>query len=396
MRTLPQLLAVLRPVLALVLVGTTVAAQQPAGPGLRTTPSPSPTPAAAITPQTILILGGTGFLGPQVVEAATAHGHQITLFNRGRTRPELFKDRPEIEILHGDRDGDLESLRAAIAAGRRWNAVVDTSGYVPRIVKDSATLLAPAIDQYVFISTISVFAEDVAPHSKEDGKLATMPDESSEEVMQYYGALKALCERAAEAAAPGRTTNIRPGLIVGPGDGSDRFSYWPLRVQRGGEVLAPGDGADPVQYIDVRDLAEFIVRSIEQRHFGVFNATGPERTLTMKELLEGCVAGVAADATAPASLVWVPADFLAEHEVAPWGDLPVWVPRGPDAGFTTLDCSKAVAAGLRFRPVADTVRDTLAWWRTLPEARRAKVRAGLSAEREAAVLTAWKERAAGS
>jgi len=345
--------------------------------------------------QRILILGGTGFLGPEVVEEATKHGHHITLFNRGKTRPDLFKDRPEIEILHGDRDGDLKSLADAIAGGVKWDAVVDTSGYVPRIVKDSATLLGPAIQQYVFISTISVFAEDIPEHSDESAKLATMPDETNEEVMQYYGALKALCEKAAEAALPGRVTNIRPGLIVGPGDPTDRFTYWPLHLQRGGEVLCPGDGADPVQFVDARDLAAFIVHCIEQRTVGVFNATGPANTLAMKDFIAGCIAGAASPSTPAATLVWVPTEFLAQQQVGPWGDMPAWVPRGPGAGITSIDCSKAIKAGLEFRPVADTVRDTLAWWATLPEARRAKPRAGLPAEREAAVLAAWKAQEGG-
>jgi 2'-hydroxyisoflavone reductase len=358
-------------------------------------------------PQRILILGGTGFLGPHVVEAARARGHSITLFNRGKTRPELWSEHPEIEILHGDRDAKkgegLNSLKAAIDAGTRWDAVVDTSGYVPRIVTDSATLLAPAADHYVFISTISVYTEALPPRTGEDGPLATMPDESVEDVQQFYGALKALCEQAAERVMPGRVTSIRPGLIVGPGDPTDRFTYWPLRFARGGEILLPGDGLDPFQVVDGRDLADFIVRCIEQGTMGTFNATGPAQTLTMKALAEACVPGTqawraasgSADASPAGVQAWVDSAFLEEQGVAPWGDLPGWVPRGPDTGITDVDCSKAIAAGLRFRPTADTVRDTLTWWETLAPERRAKPKAGMTAEREAAVLAAWKEKQAG-
>jgi 2'-hydroxyisoflavone reductase len=375
---------------------------------------PAAAPAAAPAseqpaPKRILILGGTGFLGPHVVEAASARGHQLTLFNRGKTRPELFKERPEIEILHGDRDPkegptDLKSLADAIAAGTRWDAVVDTSGYKPRVVKESATLLGPALGQYVFISTISVFADDLPAGITEDAPLATMPDETNEDVQQYYGALKALCEQAAEKAMPGRVTNIRPGLIVGPGDPTDRFTYWPVHAARGGEFLCPGDGEDPYQVIDGRDLAAFIVRCIEEGTVGVFNATGPATTLTMKAMVDGCLAGAVAHAATkdpPAAAttgtpVWADTAFLEAQGVAPWGDLPGWVPRGPDTGITAVDCSKAIAAGLSFRPIADIARDTLQWWDTLPPDRTAKLKGGsLTPEREAAIIAAWKESQAG-
>jgi 2'-hydroxyisoflavone reductase len=213
-------------------------------------------PSAADKPMKILILGGTAFLGPQFVEAARARGHVITLFNRGKTNPGLF---PDVEKLHGDRNGDLKSLE-----GRQWDSVVDTSGFVPRLVSMSATLLAPNVKQYVFISTISVFADGIKPGTAENGPLATTPDETSEDVPKYYGALKALCEKAVDKAMSGRGWIVRPGLIVGPGDKTDRFTYWPVRLARGGDVLAPGDGVDPVQFIDVRDLAEWIVLGIER------------------------------------------------------------------------------------------------------------------------------------
>jgi 2'-hydroxyisoflavone reductase len=329
-------------------------------------------------PMKILILGGTSFLGPQIVEAAKARGHVLTLFNRGKTNPGLF---PDIEKLRGDRDGDLKSLE-----GRSWDAVVDTSGFVPRIVTMSAELLAPNVKQYVFISTVSVFPPDVKPGTAEDGPLATMPDASSEDVTKYYGALKALCEKAADKAMAGRALSIRPGLIVGPGDKTDRFTYWPVRVAHGGEVLAPGDGSDPVQYVDVRDLAAWIVLGVERNLTGVYNATGPAKPLTMKKMLEGIKKGTGGDA----KFTWVSTDFLEKKEIAPWSDLPVWVP-GADGkeGFTRISDAKAVAAGLTFRPVASTAKDTLAWYKTLPADRRGKLLAGISLDKEKELLAAW-------
>ncbi|HSN91879.1 MAG TPA: NAD-dependent epimerase/dehydratase family protein [Anaeromyxobacteraceae bacterium] len=331
----------------------------------------------------ILILGGTSFLGPAIVEAARPRGHLLTLFNRGRTNPGLF---PEVEQVHGDRDGGLDALR-----GRAWDAAIDTSGYVPRLVRASAELLAPAVGRYLFVSTISVYADGIPPGSDEGAPLATVPDPSGEDVRAHYGGLKALCERAVEAALPGRTAVVRPGLIVGPRDPTDRFTYWPVRLARGGEVLAPGDGKDPVQIVDVRDLAAWMVELVERGVTGTFNAAGPARTLTMGEMLAAC--GEAAGGAA--QLTWVPAPFLEKEGVAPWSDMPVWVPAGPDAGFAQVSNARAVAAGLRFRPAAETARDTLAWWRTLPEERRAKLRAGLAPEREIEVLARWRAKRGG-
>jgi 2'-hydroxyisoflavone reductase len=328
----------------------------------------------------ILILGGTGFLGPHLVENARARGHAITLFNRGKTHPELF---PDVEKLRGDRDGKLDALK-----GRKWDAVIDTSGYVPRIVKLSAELLAPAVRQYVFISSISVYPDDVKPGADESTPVQELTEPGSEEVRKHYGALKALCERAAEAVMPGRTTNVRPGLIVGPGDPTDRYTYWPVRIDRGGEALAPGTPEDPVQYVDARDLAAWIVQTIERGTVGVYNATGPERRLGIGTMLASCRKA----SPAPAGLRWVPEKFLEEHKVSAWSDMPVWT--GASGGFSSIDCTKAIRAGLRFRPADDTAKDTLAWWKTLPEDRRKKLRAGLSAEREQEVLAAWKSRGA--
>ena len=334
--------------------------------------------ARASSPKKILILGGTAFLGPQVVDAARARGHVLTLFNRGKTNPGLF---PDVEKLRGDRDGDLKSLE-----GRSWDAVVDTSGFVPRLVTMSASLLAPNVKQYVFISTISVFAEGIKPQTAENGPLATMPDETSEDIGKYYGALKAACERAAESAMAGRAWNVRPGLIVGPGDKTDRFTYWPVRLAKGGEVLAPGDGTDPVQFVDVRDLGAWIVLGIERGLVGVYNAVGPETKLTMKGMLDGIKAGVGGDAR----LTWVPASFLEKKEVQPWTDLPVWVPSNDgQEGFTQIDCRKAIAAGLTFRPVAATAKDTLAWFRTLSQDRRGTLGKAISSDKEKELLAAW-------
>lgn len=337
----------------------------------------------AVSKKKILILGGTGFLGPALVELAQPRGHTLTLFNRGKTRPGLF---PDVEKLHGDRDGNLKALE-----GRQWDAVIDNSGYVPRIVKASAELLAPNVGHYVFVSTISVYKDMSQYGIDEEAPVATVEDEKTEDVSKYYGALKALSEKAAEAAMPGRVATVRPGLIVGPGDHTDRFTYWPVRVARGGEVLAPGDGADPVQFIDVRDLAAFILGLVERRDVGTFNATGPATTLTMREMLEACKTATGADAR----FTWVDSEWLVEQQkVMPWSDMPVWIPRsGEDKGVGRVSNSRALKLGLTFRPPADTARDTLAWFRSEPPERQQKpLRAGLPPEREHEVLAAWHQR----
>jgi 2'-hydroxyisoflavone reductase len=336
-------------------------------------------PAFSATKKTLLILGGTRFLGPEIVDAAKASGWTITLFNRGKTNPGLF---PELEKLHGDRNGDLESLES-----RAWDAVVDTSGYVPRQVKASATLLAPRVSQYVFISSISVFSDLSKPGVDETGPVAILEDPAVENVGEgTYGGLKALCEKAAEAAMPGRVTNVRPGLIAGPSDGTDRFTYWPVRVARGGEVLAPDKPEDLVQFIDVRDLAAWIVKTIDTKTMGVFNATSAP--LRMGELLDACKAAGGGDAR----FTWVEAAFLAAQKVEEWSDLPVWTsPAGSDAGAGRVSNARAVAKGLAFRPVKATAKDTLDWWKTLPKERTSRLKSGLSPEREAEVLAAWHE-----
>jgi 2'-hydroxyisoflavone reductase len=345
-------------------------------------PAPAPAPPAPAAKKTILILGGTGFLGPHVVEAALARGHTVTLFNRGKTRPELF---PTVEKLQGDRDGKLEALK-----GRTWDSVVDTSAYVPRITKLSAELLAPSVKQYINISTVSVYAQHDKPGADETAPLATVDDPASEDVKKHYGALKALCEQAAEAALPGRVANIRPGLIIGPGDPTGRFTHWPWRMAQGGEVLCPGDGSSPTQYIDGRDLGAWIVKVIEDGTVGVFNALGPERRISMKEVLEACNAAGGNKAT----LTWVAAAFLEQQEVSPWGEMPMWFdPKGEMAGFGMSSNARAIAAGLKFRPILDTAKDTLAWLPTVPEDKRKKLSSsGISREKEEKVLAAWKAR----
>jgi 2'-hydroxyisoflavone reductase len=299
----------------------------------------------------ILILGGTMFVGRHLVEAALARGHEVTLFNRGQHNPELF---PGVEKLRGDRDGNLEALR-----GRRWDAVVDTSGFVPRLVRDSARLLADAAGLYVFVSSVSVYADHSRPVD-EGSEVGTLEDEGVEEITGVtYGPLKVLCERAAEEAMPGRVLVIRPGLIVGPDDKTVRFSYWTGRVARGGEVLAPGSPDRQIQIIDSRDLAGWTVRMAEDSRTGVYNANGPDYRLTMGRFLEECRAVSGSDAR----LTWVGERFLLERGVEAWSELPLWIPEGdgPHRFFMANRIDRALAAGLTFRPLAETIRDTLAW-----------------------------------
>ena len=340
----------------------------------------------------ILVLGGTAFLGPPFVRGAVAKGHTVTLFNRGKTNPELFK---ELEQLRGDREkGDLEALQ-----GRQFDAIVDTSGYVPEHVEATAKLFRETSKHYQFISSISVYGsfgerpdtieETAAVSTVEDDKVKGV--NTIRQAMPFYGALKARCEAAAEAAMPGRVSNIRPGLIVGPGDGSDRFTWWPVRLDRGGEVLAPGTPNDPSQIIDSRDLAEFMIRLAEKKVLGIYNAVGPEKPTTMAEVLYG----IKAVTTAGASFTWVPNDFLTTQGVRGWRHMPIWLPpEGRTAGFLRRSNAKALAAGLTFRPLAMTAKDTLDWHKTRPEEEQKATLegavAGISPAKEAEVLAAWK------
>jgi 2'-hydroxyisoflavone reductase len=316
----------------------------------------------------LLIIGGTRFLGRHLTEAALERGHELTLFNRGQSNPHLF---PDVEQLHGNRDGEL-----AVLQNRHWDIVIDTSGYVPRIVRASAKALAHSVDRYIFISSISVYADFSKEGIDENAPVATLQDESIETINEEtYGALKALCEQAVEQVMPGRVLIIRPGLIVGPHDPTDRFTYWPSRVAQGGEMLTPGKPQEPTQFIDVRDLAAWIIRMAEQHKTGIYNATGPDYPLSCGKFLEECKSVTGSDAR----FVWVSDKFLTDREV----DLPLWVPDSY-AGMRSVNCSKAIADGLTFRPVAETVRDTLAWKGTGEE-----LKAGLKPEQERRLLQEW-------
>ena len=319
----------------------------------------------------LLVLGGTKFLGRHIVDAALEGGHDVTIFHRGETNRGLFGDRVA-EVL-GDRDGGLGALKS-----RRWDAVVDTSGYFPRIVGASAKLLAGHADHYTFVSSISVYA-DFSTGPNERSPLKTLEDETIEELgdeHQHYGGLKALCEQAVEREFPGRTLVVRPGLIVGPHDPTDRFTYWAERLARGGEVLAPGPPERVVQFVDVRDLAGWIVQVAEERRTGVFNATNVG--VSMGGLLAG------------GDVTWVSDDFLVEHGVGEWIELPLWIADPEWVGHHEVDVSRAVAAGLAFRPVAETIRDTAEWAAT--RGGEHEPEAGLAPERERELLEAWRTR----
>ena len=395
--------------------------------GCGSTPTASPLAPAR---KRILILGGTGFLGPKTVEAALARGHSVTVFNRGKTekfRPFGFEG---VEHLYGNRDPDLpaDDARAPDGtllnpaarpkgleqlAGREFDAVIDNSGYYPRHVKASAELLAQLAQQYLFISSISAYANNGVPGADESSAVATLADPTVETMGkggEFYGGLKALCEQAAQAAFPGRAAIVRPGYIVGPGDGSDRFTYWPIRISRGGEAVAPGTPDDPLQWVDVRDLAEWLVKLVEDGTCGVFNSIGP--TTKWGDVLAACVAA----ARAPAKLTWVDADFLTRQNAGGEDGLfPIWIePKGDYAGFHRWSNARAVAAGARFRPIATTAQDLLAWFPSEIERRKRatqilvdeakakgqeapkvgdpeQLRAGPPPAREAELLATWKQ-----
>ena len=335
-------------------------------------------------PMSILLLGGTGFIGPHMVREALRRGHSVTLFNRGKTNNALF---PDLATLIGDRDGKLDALK-----GQRWDLVIDNSGYVPRHVQDSARLLADAANYYLYISTISAY-DSLAEPIDETAPLATLEDESVEDVTgETYGPLKALCEqRAADEFGGDRLGIIRPTYICGPGDHTDRYSWWPVRSAAGGTMLRPGRRGDLTQIIDVRDLAIFTLDMAEQRLQGAFNAVTPAGQFSMGDLLDDCLAITGNDLQP----VWVPHDFLDGRDL---GDrrnpLPIWNPPGPEsAGFGRINGEKAVAAGLRNRPTRETARDTLAWWQNQSSERHAAIRAGLPPEVERQLLEAWEAKA---
>ena len=346
----------------------------------------------AAKPLRILILGGTGFTGPFQVRYAFERGHTVTVFNRGKTHP--GETPKEVEQLIGDRNGQLDAIK-----NRKWDVVIDNPTMLPAWVRDAAQILKGNVERYVFISTISVFADTSKPGVDENAPLAkyTGADPMKEtrdtviaSKFALYGPLKALSEQEAEKWFPKQTLIIRPGLIVGPRDETDRFSYWPVRLDRGGEVLAPGDPSDPVQFIDGRDLAEWVIRMVEQRETGIYNATGPAKELSIGQMLDTIKSANKSNAT----FTWVNADFLKAQKVAPWSDMPVWIPpRGEEAGGARISIQRALGKGLIFRPLADTARDTLAWFKSQPAERQSKLKAGLTPEREVEVLAAWHKQA---
>jgi len=324
----------------------------------------------------ILIIGGTRFVGRHLVNSAHARGHGVTLFNRGKSNPDLF---PNVETIQGDREHDMAKL-----SGRTWDAVIDTCGYFPRIVRLSASSLERSVGRYVFISSISAFADSILTKIgvDESDPVGTMEDETIEEITgETYGPLKALCEKTVLDLYGDRGLVVRPGLIVGPNDPTDRFTYWPMRVARGGDVIAPEDPKVPVQIVDVRDLSEFTIKLIEDKASGIYSATGPDYELAIGAMLETCKQVSGSDA----NFKWASVEFLDQNKVAAWSDMPVWVPDNEEnRGFSRMNVSKAIKAGLKFRPLADTVRDTIAWANT--RSADHEWRAGLKADREEALL----------
>lgn len=353
----------------------------------------SSTPIArAAKPLRILILGGTGFTGPFQVQYALARGHRVTLFNRGKTPSPEWPG--EVEQLHGDRNtGDLSALE-----GREWDVCIDNPTTLPFWVRDAGQALKGRVGHYLFVSTISTYADGAKPGISEDAPLAQYRgrDAMAEtretvraDMANLYGALKALSEAEAQRQFGPRVTIVRPGYIVGPRDETDRFTYWPHRIAQGGEVLVPGDGRDPVQIIDGRDLGEWMIRLAENGTTGTFNACGPDYVMSTDAMVHGCHAVTGG----PATFTHVPADFLEAREVG----FPIWVSREHPqyGGYGAVSNARAIAAGLTFRPLATTVSDLLEWFRGLPAERQAKLGAGPSREQEAVILRAWKEQVAG-
>lgn len=324
------------------------------------------------------MIGGTQFVGRAFVEIALSAGHRVTLFNRGTTNPDLFG---EAEKLRGDRDGDL-----GVLGSRSWDAVADFCGYVPRVVRKSAEFLSEAVGLYLFISSISVYADFSKPGLHEDSPLGMLEDANVEEVNgETYGPLKALCERVVQEIYGSRSIVLRPGLVAGPNDPTDRFTYWPYRIQRGGDVAVPEPLDRQVQLIDVRDLGAWALRLIESRSSGVYNATGPKHPLTMGALLEECRLLTGSDARIHA----LSGDFLIEAGVQPWGEMPLWIGTDDMAGVLEVDVSRSTEAGLDFRPLAETVGDTLDWMATRPS--DYQWQAGLAVEKEERILEEWKQ-----
>lgn len=337
----------------------------------------------------LLILGGTGFIGPHMVAYAVARGHQVTVFNRGRTQADLPQS---VEQLTGDRNlGEVDALR-----GREWDAVLDNPTTLPFWVRDVGQALRGHTGRYLFVSTLSAYDvagltsldEDSPLHGYDGDPLAVTPEIYGQRQGALYGPMKAAAEAESRRWFADDAVIVRPGLIVGPGDGTDRFTYWPVRLARGGDVVAPGDGSDPTQVIDVRDLVEWCVRLVEDGTRGTFNGVGPRSPLTMAGLLHGVRGALPGDLDL--RIHWLPADFLREQQVRPWSEMTTWF--GPDAVLSRASNARAVAAGLTYRSLAHTTVDTLEWFRSLPAERQAAPRAGLAADKEARVLEAWRGR----
>lgn len=324
----------------------------------------------------VLILGGTGISGPHLVRELRAAGHQLTLLNRGKRNPDLFKD---VETLIGDRNGPLDVLK-----GRDWDVVVDNSGYFPRQLRTSTEILKDHTRHYIYVSSISAYADLTPPGIDEDYKLAELKDPDATEITgDNYGGLKAACEKIVEQTFGERQAVIRPSYIVGPGDITDRFGYWPVRVARGGTMLAPGKPSDPIQFIDVRDMTDFMRACVERQIEGRYNLCNPPGAVTMGDLLETSKR----ISKSNASFVWAPQAFLEENKALDSGEIPIWAPPvGEQAGATLVSSARAVAQGLRFRDLEVTVKDTLAWHEQRPADQKARLRAGLTPEREAELL----------
>jgi 2'-hydroxyisoflavone reductase len=342
---------------------------------------------SARAPKKVLVLGGTGFIGPHQVRSLLARGHAVTLFNRGKSGAGMFGK--DVEELVGDRASNLDALK-----GRTWDAVIDESASngatASDWVKATTTLLKDAVDHYLFVSTRSVYADvSLVPMSAAAPVLTLENSPLKPGEPMSYGLGKAYAEKEAHKAMPGRVTVVRPGLIIGPGDDTDRFTYWPVRIARGGEILAPGDGSDPIQIIDVRDLTNFETTLIENKTVGVFNAVGPMPGRTFRSFLEGSQKKIGGSGT----FIWVATDFLLANKVRPYADLPVWqIGSGRTAGFNRFDLAPEIKAGLKHRTLEDSAVDTLDWFRKQSQNGSLKVKAGMSPEREAELLALWKAR----
>lgn len=362
------------------------------GSGTDAKPSTAPAVPKAEKSLSILVLGGTIFLGPAIVERLLARGHSVTLFNRGKSNPMLF---PNLEKIRGDRTKDLSALKAEIDKGRKWDAVLDTSAYIPRAMRESTTLLAPAVDHYVLVATVNVYSDDSTPDQDENGPTHTQWPDDAEISNEQYGPMKRGCEVELEKIMPGRSCSVRPSLIAGPRDVSDRFSYWPVRALRGGDMLAPVSPMEKTQVVDVRDLAAFMVHLAETKQTGAYNTLGHDG-LTMGEVIEASINAAKAHGTTgdkQATVHWAPLDFLEANQVQPWAEIPAWVPDadGSPRGMMRRVGAKSRKAGFKSRPIEETCDGVLTWWKTLPEKRRESLRAGLKPDREADLLAKLKK-----